>query len=94
MGQGQGRDWGVGAKMRILLRAWSSFTCQQWGDVELEWKYRAGSEIKLVGLELRSLWGWDSNCWNGGAAVVMELIVGLGWSHNEDPAMRTWSSFT
>lgn len=77
MGQGQGRGWGVGAKMRILLRAWSSFTCQQWGDVELEWKHQAGSEIKLVGLELRSLWGWDSNCWNGGAAVVMELIVGL-----------------
>lgn len=53
--------------MRILLRAWSSFTCQQWGDVELEWKHQAGSEIKLVGLELSSLWGWDSNCWNGGA---------------------------
>lgn len=40
-------------------------------------------------LELKPLWGWD-----GRAAVVVELVVGLGWSYSKDPAVTTWSSFT
>lgn len=82
-----GRDWGVGDKRKILPRTWSRSV----SSVEM-WSWsgnRAGSEIKLVGLELKPPWGWD-----GRTAVVVELIVGLCWSYSEDPAVTTWSSFT